>query len=95
LTPAEQQVWREGIYEQIREVMPLQGGLTIERICPHFCFGAVPIGTYRLSLLIRSPTVLLKLVASLRRFFFLKAELLVELFVRLTVDLEIRVDEVI
>jgi hypothetical protein len=33
--------------------------------------------------------------ASLRRFYFLKAEPLVELFVRLAVDLDIRVDEVI
>jgi hypothetical protein len=32
-TPAEQQVWREGIYDQIREVVPLQGGLSIERMC--------------------------------------------------------------
>ena len=26
-------LWREGIYDQIREVMPLQGSLTIERMC--------------------------------------------------------------
>ena len=32
---------------------------------------------------------------SLRRFYFLEAKLLVELIVRLTVDLDIRVDEVI
>jgi hypothetical protein len=32
-TPAEQQVWREGVHDQIRQVMPLQGGLTIERMC--------------------------------------------------------------
>src|SRR4029077_11880504 len=32
-TPAEQQVWREGIYEQIGEMMPLQGGLSVERMC--------------------------------------------------------------
>src|SRR4029077_1069099 len=31
--PAEQQGWREGIYEQIGEMMPLQGGLSIERMC--------------------------------------------------------------
>ena len=36
-----------------------------------------------------------ELAASLRRFYFFKAELLVELIVRLTVDLDIRVDEVI
>jgi hypothetical protein len=32
-TPCEQQVWQEGIYDQIREVMPLQGNLSIERMC--------------------------------------------------------------
>src|SRR6266849_4845984 len=26
-------LWRNGIYEQIREVMPLQGSLSIERLC--------------------------------------------------------------
>jgi putative transposase len=31
--PAERQVWREGIYEQIREMMPLQGSLRVERMC--------------------------------------------------------------
>ena len=36
-----------------------------------------------------------ELAASLLRFYFLKAELLVELIVRLTVDLDIRVDEII
>jgi hypothetical protein len=36
-----------------------------------------------------------ELAASLRRFYFLKAEVLVELVVRLTVDLDIRVGEVI
>lgn len=36
-----------------------------------------------------------ELAASLRRLYFLKAELLVELIVRLTVDLDIRVDKVI
>ena len=29
----QEQLWRDGIYEQIREVMPLQGGLSIERMC--------------------------------------------------------------
>jgi len=28
-----EQHWRDGIYEQIREVMPLQGRLSIERMC--------------------------------------------------------------
>jgi hypothetical protein len=32
-TPAERQVWREGIYEQLQEMMPLQGGLSVERMC--------------------------------------------------------------
>ena len=32
-SPAEQRLWREGIYDQIREVMPMQGQLSIERMC--------------------------------------------------------------
>ena len=32
-TPAERKLWREGIYDQIREVMSLQGSLSIERMC--------------------------------------------------------------
>jgi putative transposase len=32
-TPAQQQLWRNGIYDQIREVMSLQGSLSIERMC--------------------------------------------------------------
>ena len=28
-----QQLWRDGIYDQIREVMPMQGGLSVERMC--------------------------------------------------------------
>ena len=32
-TPEEQRVWRDGIYDQIREMMPLQGRLSIERMC--------------------------------------------------------------
>jgi hypothetical protein len=32
-TPEERRVWRDGIYDQIRDVMPLQGGLSIERMC--------------------------------------------------------------
>jgi len=34
-TPEQKQVWRDGIYEQIREVMPMQGGLSIERMLFH------------------------------------------------------------
>ena len=29
----EQRLWRDGIYDQIREVMPMQGSLSIERMC--------------------------------------------------------------
>src|SRR5439155_5523778 len=32
-TPAERRLWREGIYDQIREVMSLQGSMSIERMC--------------------------------------------------------------
>jgi hypothetical protein len=32
-TPAERFCWREGIYDEIQEVMPLQGSLRIERMC--------------------------------------------------------------
>src|SRR5499425_2104100 len=32
-TPAEQQLWRADIYDQIREVMSWQGSLSIERMC--------------------------------------------------------------
>src|SRR5712664_3292791 len=32
-TPAQQRLWRNGIYDQIREVMSLQGSLSIERLC--------------------------------------------------------------
>ena len=32
-SPAEQKLWREGVYDQIREVMPMQGRLSIERKC--------------------------------------------------------------
>jgi len=32
-TPAQQRLWRNGIYDQIREVMSLQGSLSIERMC--------------------------------------------------------------
>src|SRR6266567_4065352 len=34
-TPEQKQVWRDGIYEQIREVMPMQGSLSIERMLFH------------------------------------------------------------
>jgi len=33
LTPEERQFWRDGIYDQIREVMSLRGSLSIERTC--------------------------------------------------------------
>src|SRR6266849_6050809 len=32
-TPEQRQLWRDGIYDQIREVMPVQGSLSIERMC--------------------------------------------------------------
>ncbi len=32
-TPEKQGLWRGGIYDQIREVMPMQGSLSIERMC--------------------------------------------------------------
>src|SRR5712692_1993686 len=32
-TPAQQRLWRNGIYDQIREVMSSQGSLSIERMC--------------------------------------------------------------
>jgi hypothetical protein len=38
---------------------------------------------------------LFELVASLRSFYFFKAELLLEFFVRFTVQLDIRIDEVV
>jgi transposase-like protein len=33
-TPADRILWREGVYDQIEEMMPLQGSLSIERMCP-------------------------------------------------------------
>jgi hypothetical protein len=32
-TPAQQRLWRDDIYHQIREMMSLQGSLSIERMC--------------------------------------------------------------
>src|SRR5258706_6600808 len=32
-TPAQQRLWRNDIYHQIREMMSLQGSLSIERMC--------------------------------------------------------------
>jgi len=32
-TPERQGLWRDGIYDQIREVMPMQGSPSIERMC--------------------------------------------------------------
>jgi len=31
--PADRKLWRDGIYDQIREMMPMQGNLTIDRMC--------------------------------------------------------------
>src|SRR5262249_30119980 len=31
--PGQQKHWRDGIYDQVREVMPVQGSLSIERMC--------------------------------------------------------------
>src|SRR5690606_33959899 len=32
-TSEQRRLWREGVYDQIREVMPMQGSLSIERMC--------------------------------------------------------------
>src|SRR5262249_42897092 len=32
-TPAERKPWREGIYAQVRKVIPMEGNLSIERMC--------------------------------------------------------------
>jgi hypothetical protein len=32
-TPEQNQLWRNGIFDQIEEMMPMQGGLGIERMC--------------------------------------------------------------
>lgn len=32
-TPAERRLWQDDIHDQIREVMSLQGSLSIERMC--------------------------------------------------------------
>src|SRR5215472_5947894 len=32
-TPAEHKLWRDGIYEQVRAMMSMQGGLSVERMC--------------------------------------------------------------
>lgn len=32
-TPEQQRLWREGVYDQIRELMPMQGSLSVERMC--------------------------------------------------------------
>jgi len=42
-TPAQQRLWREGIYEQIREPMPLQGRLSIEHMCQLVRFQSVRV----------------------------------------------------
>jgi len=41
----QQALWRDGIYDQIREVMPMQGGLGIERMC--LLAGVSRAGFYR------------------------------------------------
>jgi putative transposase len=32
-TPAERKLWREGIYDQTGELMPMQGSMSVERMC--------------------------------------------------------------
>ena len=32
-TSEKQRLWRDGVYDQIRELMPMQGSLSIERMC--------------------------------------------------------------
>jgi len=32
-TPEQQRLWREGVYDRIRELMPMPGSLSIERMC--------------------------------------------------------------
>src|SRR4029077_13502220 len=32
-TPEQRRLWREGVYDRIREWMPMQGSLSIERMC--------------------------------------------------------------
>src|SRR5260370_10148814 len=51
-TPEERHQWREGIYDEIQEVMPLQGSLSIERMCQ--LAGVSRAGFYR-SLQERAP----------------------------------------
>src|SRR6202008_4457712 len=51
-TPAERYQWREGVYDEIQEVMPVQGSLSIERMCQ--LAGVSRAGFYR-SLQERAP----------------------------------------
>ena len=51
-TPEERYQWREAIYDEIQEVMPLQGSLSIERMCQ--LAGVSRAGFYR-SLQDRAP----------------------------------------
>src|SRR6202051_1225235 len=44
-TPEQQQTWRDGIYDQIRELMSMQGKLSIERMCQLACVSRA--GFYR------------------------------------------------
>src|SRR6516225_11085659 len=52
-TPEERRNWRDGIFEQIREVMLLQGSLSIERMCQ-----LVPVRDQSFASLSTSATVL-------------------------------------
>src|SRR5260370_11345451 len=51
-TPEARYEWREGVYDEIQEVMPLQGSLSIERMCQ--LAGVSRAGFYR-SLQDRAP----------------------------------------
>jgi putative transposase len=51
-TPEQRDHWREGVYDEIQEVMPLQGSLSIERMCQ--LAGVSRVGFYR-SLQNRAP----------------------------------------
>ena len=50
-TPERQRLWRDGIYDEVREVMPMQGGLSIERLAGFLRKGAMTDGASQL----RSP----------------------------------------
>src|SRR5260370_34617748 len=44
-TPAERYQWREGVHDEIQEMIPFQGGVSIERMCQ--LAGARRPGVYR------------------------------------------------